>query len=124
MLFAPAGGEQLDWQNYDRELIEKRVEADKPVLIKFTADWCLSCKMVDKLVYNNEDIIDLLKSRDVLTIKADTTLQNSPATKALKNIYNEPGVPVTILHLPDREKPLKWKSLNFSEELKGKLENI
>ena len=124
MLFAGATGKQINWQRYDRGLIESRVEAGKPVLIKFTADWCLSCKVVDKLVYDNEDIVNLLESKNVLAIKADTTLRGAPATKALKNIYNEPGVPVTILLLPDKEKPLRWKNLNFADELKEKLESI
>lgn len=124
MLFADGSGEQIDWREYDRELIEEKTEAGQPVLIKFTADWCLSCKVVDRMVYNSKEVIDLLKSKDVLAVRADTTLRDSPATRALKETYNEPGVPVTVLLLPDKEEPIRWKSLNFSDQLREQLEGL
>jgi thiol:disulfide interchange protein DsbD len=114
----------VDWVNYDEQMIEQNLQQGKPVLIKFTADWCLSCKVVDKLVYGKPQIAELLKDKNVLTVKADTTLQDYPATKALKNIYNQPGVPVTILHLPNKEEYIRWNSLNFADELKRQLKAI
>jgi thiol:disulfide interchange protein DsbD len=124
MLFASEAGEQIDWQQYDAELIEEKTEAGQPVLIKFTADWCLSCKVVDKMVYGDKEVVDLLKSKDVLTVKADTTSRGTPATRALKETYNEPGVPVTVLLLSGKDEPIRWKNLDFAEQLKERLESL
>jgi thiol:disulfide interchange protein DsbD len=122
LLSAPAS--MVDWQKYDAELIEKSLTDNKPVLIKFTADWCLSCKAVEKLVYRRKDVAELLKQKGVVTVKADTTAKDYPATKALKDIYNEPGVPVSILFLPGQKEPIRWRDKTFGAELKTLLEKL
>ncbi|MDD5328140.1 MAG: cytochrome c biogenesis protein CcdA [Phycisphaerae bacterium] len=114
----------VDWQKYDAELIEKSLAENKPVLIKFTADWCLSCKAVEKLVYQRKDVAELIQQKGVVAIKADTTAKDYPATKALKDMYNEPGVPVSMLFMPGEKEPIKWRDKTFGDELKKTLENI
>ena len=122
-LSAPAG-ELIDWQSYDAKLIQKAEAEGKPVLIKFTADWCLSCQVVEKRVYGRRDIAELIEQKDVLAIKADTTVKDYPATLALKNVYNEPGVPVSILLVPGRNEPVRWRGKSFADELKILLEEL
>jgi len=113
----------IDWQNYDAGLIDTALEKSRPVLIEFTADWCLSCKVVERFVYSRQDIAALIEEKDVLAIKADTT-GNSPATLAKKNVYNEPGVPVSILIVPGGEQTRKWHGKFFADELKAALEKL
>jgi thiol:disulfide interchange protein DsbD len=116
--------ELVDWQDYDPALIESAKSEQKPVLIKFTADWCTNCEVVDKFVYQRKDIARLIDKKGVLAIKADTTETNQPATLDLKNVYNEPGVPVTILHLPGQTEPTRLRELFFDDELRELLENL
>ena len=124
-VFLPTpAGDLIDWQVYDDAVIENALVEGKPVLIKFTADWCLVCQAVDKVVYHNEDIAGLIKEKEVLAIKADTTLDKYPATLALKNKYNEPGVPVTILFLPGAEEPIRLHEIFFAEKLKELLQEL
>jgi thiol:disulfide interchange protein len=122
-LHTPAKG-LIDWQSYDTNLIETARAEGKPVLIKFTADWCLSCEVVEKTVYSHKDVAKLIKEKAVLAIKADTTTKDSPATFALQNIYNEPGVPVSILFTPGQKEPVSWRGISFADELRKALENI
>jgi thiol:disulfide interchange protein DsbD len=96
----------IDWQDYDAQVISAAVKNNQPVLIDFTADWCMSCKILDKTVYSNAKIAELIKRKNVLAFKADTTEFDYPATKALKEIYKEPAVPVTILLLPNQARPI------------------
>jgi len=124
-LFLPApADERISWQQYDADLIEAALTTERPVLIKFTADWCLSCQAVDRIVYRREDIAKLIEERGVLAIKADTTGKDFPATFALKNVYNEPGVPVSILFVPGRAEPIRWRNMFFADELKTLLEKL
>ena len=60
----------------------------------------------------------------MLVVKADTTESDFVATKDLKNIYNEPGVPVSMLFMPSEDEPLRWHDLFFADELAEKLESI
>jgi thiol:disulfide interchange protein len=119
-----ASERRIDWQPYDAGLIETTKAQGKPVLIKFTADWCLSCKVVERTVYGDKEIAELLREKNVLAIKGDTTVKDYPATLALKNIYKEPGVPVSMLFLPGRPEPLRWRGKSFAGELKELLQQL
>jgi len=123
LFFLMPGNKTIDWQNYDAGLIDTALEESRPVLIEFTADWCLSCKAVERFVYSRQDIAALIEEKDVLAIKADTT-GNSPATLAKKNLYNEPGVPVSILLVTGREQTRRWHGKFFADELKVALEKL
>lgn len=119
--FAP---ELVDWQDYKADLVSTAKLDEKPVLIKFTADWCTNCEVVDKFVYQRKDIAKLIEKKGVLAIKGNTTDKNQPATLALKNVYNEPGVPITILFLPGQKEPIRLRKLFFADELAELLEEL
>jgi thiol:disulfide interchange protein DsbD len=116
--------EPIEWQPYDGKLIEATKAEGRPVLIKFTADWCMNCEVIDKMVYQRKDIAGLIEDKGVLAVKGDTTRDVQPATLALKNEYNEPGVPVTILLLPGRDEPVRIHEVFFADKLKEVLEEL
>ncbi len=97
----------IAWQGYDRDLVQQATGQQRPVLIKFTADWCTNCKVVDKKVYHDPEVAELIEQKNVLAVKADTTVIDYIATIDLKEVYGEAGnVPVTIVIQPngDRDK--------------------
>ena len=116
--------ELVDWQDYNKDLIESAKSEGRPVLIKFTADWCTNCEIVDKFVYGRKDIANLIDEKGVLAIKGDTTKTTQPATRALRDVYNEPGVPVTILLLPGESEPVRLRELFFADQLKALLKEL
>ena len=116
--------EAIEWQQYDAALIEQAAKEQRPVLIEFMADWCLTCKVVEKTVYTKKNIAELVKRKSVLAIKADTTQKKHPATLALKNKYNEPAVPVSILLIPGREEPVKLHGLVIGAKLEELLKGL
>jgi hypothetical protein len=59
-----------------------------------------------------------------VAVKADTTLKDYPATIDLKNVYNEPGVPVTILLIPGQQEPTRFRGITFGDDLKSALEKL
>ena len=119
----PGQAEVIDWQEYDTAEIAKAVDLDRPVLIKFTADWCSSCSIVERFVYMRKDVGELIKQKGVLAFKGDTTLANNKATVDLANIYNEPGVPVSVLLLPGG-KTEKLRGLIGKDDLKKILNSL
>jgi len=116
--------ELVDWQDYDRSLIESAKSEGRPALIKFTADWCANCEIVDRFVFGRKDVARLIKKKGVLAIKGDTTKATQPATMDLSNVYKEPGVPVTLLFLPGETEPVRLRELFFADELKTLLEKL
>jgi thiol:disulfide interchange protein DsbD len=122
--FLPApAAEIIEWQPYDAAAIETANAESRPVLIEFTADWCWNCEVVEKVVFGRKDIARLIEQKDVLAIKADTTLANYQAALDLKNKYKEP-VPVTILYLPGEQEPVRFNEIFFAKKLKQLLENL
>ena len=123
--FLPAPkAELIDWQKYDAGAIKTARDEGRGVLIKFTADWCLSCQVPEKMVFSRKDIAELIKEKGVLAIKADTTVRDYPASIALKDVYKEPGVPVTILFLPGDKQGVRWRGMSFGDELFAELEKL
>jgi thiol:disulfide interchange protein len=92
----------IDWQPYDAGRIQAAVSENRPVLLKFTADWCKNCKVLDRWVFQDAAVVELIREKNVVPIKADTTLNDYPATEDFKQVYGEAGnVPVTIVLSPD-----------------------
>lgn len=121
----PAKTSLVPWQDYDRAVINSAIAEDHPVLIKFTADWCSNCKVVDKKVFHDKAVVKMIEDKSVLSIKADTTLSDYDASIDLQKIYNIPGtVPITILHLPEKTEPLKISGIYDSEILLEILEKL
>jgi thiol:disulfide interchange protein len=121
--FLPVKEEIIDWQDYDAGVIDSARRVDRPVVIKFTAGWCTSCKWLEKTVYNKKNIAGLFESKGVVAIKADTTERNSEATIAHREIYGEAGVPVTIVFGPSGEE-VRFRGVFGKEELKDVLEAL
>ncbi len=114
----------INWQPYNADVIAKAQQNKQPVLVEFTANWCFSCKILDKTVYSNKKIADLIKRKGVLAIKADTTDYDFPATRALKEIYNQPAVPVTVLLWPEESKPVILAGNLIKNELINNLQTL
>ncbi|MHC4691722.1 MAG: protein-disulfide reductase DsbD family protein [Planctomycetota bacterium] len=123
--FLPApAAELINWQPYDAVAIKTANGESRPVLVKFTADWCWNCEVVEKVVFGRKDIAKLIEQKDVLAIKADTTLEHYPAAIDLKEKYKEPGVPVTIVYVPGEQKPTRFNEIFFGNKLKQLLEKF
>ena len=109
---------QIDWQSYDAELVQKSIAQNQPVVIKFTADWCTNCKIVDKNVFRQPEIAALLKQKNIVTIKADTTQASYPAAKDM-SIFGETGsVPLTVLLNPKDQSMVKLRGIFTPEKFK------
>ncbi len=115
-VFYPQEKVLIEWQGYDESVINKAVENNRPVLIKFTADWCTNCTVVKKHVFEQKDTAELMEDKNVLAVEGDTTTNELPATAALKEKYNEPGVPVTVIHKPGGE-TVKLRGIFDKQEL-------
>jgi len=114
----------IEWQKYDPSIIAGALAQGRPVLIEWTADWCLTCKGVEQTVYARRDIQELIKLKNVLMVKADTTWSTNQATIDLQKIYNEPGVPVQMIFVPQKSEPVRFHGLIIGEQMKKTLEKL
>ncbi|RZI21491.1 protein-disulfide reductase DsbD [Pseudomonas orientalis] len=70
------------------------------VLVDYYADWCVSCKIMEKQVFGKPDVMAALK--DVRLLRLDVTADNA-ASRALLGRYKVPGPPSFVWIGPDGE---------------------
>ncbi len=89
--------ETLKWQPYSQAALDQARAAGRPVFIDFTAAWCLSCKVNEKLVLQAEDVDRQLSDRHFVLLRADWTRYDSEITKELASIGRN-GVPTYVIY--------------------------
>ncbi|MGX9760136.1 protein-disulfide reductase DsbD [Pseudomonas shahriarae] len=68
------------------------------VLLDYYADWCVSCKIMEKQVFGKPEVMDALK--DVRLLRLDVTA-DSAASRELLGRYKVPGPPSFVWIGPD-----------------------
>jgi len=102
----------IDWQPYDRARIAQALAEGRGVVIKFTADWCTNCKVVERRVYRDPTVVSLIKRKGLLAVKADTTERGWPATVDLDAVFGEAGtVPLTVVLDPTKRGYVKLRGI-------------
>ena len=69
--------------------------AGKPVMLDFYADWCISCKEMEKFTFSKPEVHQALA--DFVLLKADVTA-NDDADKAMLKHFSLYGPPATIFY--------------------------
>jgi len=90
------------WEDFDSAETEKEIRNGVPLLLAFSADWCTSCKVNERTVFDTERTRSLFKNKNLKTIKADLTVSNPEAMKWIYK-YGRAGVPLYLLFLPGQE---------------------
>jgi thiol:disulfide interchange protein DsbD len=107
------------WQDYDAGAVEASLAKGRPVVVKFTADWCTNCKVVERTVYQQPDVAALLRQKNVVAVLADTTLADYPASQDLNAVFGEAGsVPLTVVLDPKDQRLIKLRGIFTPEEFK------
>jgi thiol:disulfide interchange protein DsbD len=66
------------------------------VFIDFTAEWCLTCKVNEKTVLSDDDVVEKFKSSRIVSLKADWTSRDPDITRLLAK-FGRSGVPLYVL---------------------------
>ncbi|MBM22902.1 MAG: hypothetical protein CMD78_01380 [Gammaproteobacteria bacterium] len=83
----------LSVQDLDENLRMASID-NKITLLYFTADWCVSCRQLERETFTDKDLISLLE--EINTIKADVSM-NSQEDKALMKKFGIFGPPTMLI---------------------------
>jgi len=87
----------LAWAPYSQSALDAARASGNPVFIDFTAAWCLSCQVNEKLVLHAKDVQQQLSDRHVTLLRADWTKYDPAITQELASL-NRSGVPTYVLY--------------------------
>ena len=96
-LEAPLMAMEEGWMPFAQEEVERTMAQGRPVFVDFTAAWCLTCQVNERMVLGTETIEEAFRDGNVALFKADWTRQDPAITSALEALGRN-GVPVYALY--------------------------
>jgi thiol:disulfide interchange protein DsbD len=121
LLAKPPKPSAIDWQTWSPDTQQELLEKGTPVYIDFTAKWCATCQVNKKRAYNKQ-VVDLMRKKGVVALKADKTKPDAAIEKALQG-YGRSAIPVNVLLAPGRE-PMVLPELLAPADLLRALETL
>lgn len=100
-----ASGRDPEWQPFNpRNLATYRTEG-KPVFVDFSAAWCLSCQVNERVVLDHSDVEEAFRRRGVVMMRADWTNHDDSISEALRQLGRS-GVPTYALYSGTQSAPV------------------
>ena len=87
----------IDWQTWSPDAVAKAQSEGHPVLVDFTANWCLTCQVNKKLAIDVSSVRAKLKEINAVALVGDYTHFPDNITAEL-NRYGRAGVPLVLVY--------------------------
>jgi thiol:disulfide interchange protein DsbD len=94
---APRAKGPTTWEAFTPQLVESYRAQGKPVLVDFTASWCLSCQVNEKVVLDRDDVQKRLHDSGIALVRADWTRHDETIAQTLAALGRS-GVPTYVLY--------------------------
>lgn len=92
------------WQPYSKSLLAEMRAAGRPVLVDFTADWCITCKANEAVALSRSGFRETVSKHQVALLKGDWTNQDPLISAALAE-FKRSGVPLYLIYPADATMP-------------------
>lgn len=112
-----AAGAGATWTKFSDDALATAKRTGKPVIVKFTAAWCVNCHVVERRVYGDADTVAKLNERGVTLIKADLTADGAPGSELLAKLNPARSIPFTAVYFPGKEEPAGLTGIYSSSDL-------
>jgi DsbC/DsbD-like thiol-disulfide interchange protein/cytochrome c biogenesis protein CcdA len=94
------------WEPWSPERVAELRAAGRPVFIDFTAQWCLTCQVNERIALRPGGPVERrLLELGVAALKADWTDRSDRIAAAIAS-YGRAGVPLYVLYAPGAERPV------------------
>ncbi len=105
-MLSPSRPSRVVMRPFDAAEIARARAEGKTVLVKFTASWCLECKLLEMRIYDSADVARMLQDRGVAAFVGDVTRRGAPAGEMLYGQLGQSGPPVTAVFPPRAGPPV------------------
>jgi len=87
------------WQDWSPEAVQATLAKGQPVFVDFTAAWCLSCKVNERVALGTDAVKKAFADKNVALFRADWTHADPVISQTLQK-FNRDGVPLYLLYSP------------------------
>jgi thiol:disulfide interchange protein DsbD len=94
----------IDWQPWSADAVAQARAAGKPVLVDFTARWCVTCNAIVKPALENSAVAAQLKAMGAAPFLADYTRTPADMTDEIAK-YGGAGVPLVLIYPKNPQSP-------------------
>ncbi|MBL8557057.1 MAG: thioredoxin family protein [Phenylobacterium sp.] len=92
-----AGFAALDEEAYSPEKLAALQAQGRPVLVNYTAAWCVSCQVNDRVALSTTGVSEALKRNNAAYLKADWTKRDAAIAAELAR-FGRAGVPLYLVY--------------------------
>jgi thiol:disulfide interchange protein DsbD len=92
------------WEPWSAETVSRYLAQGRPVFVDFTASWCLSCQVNERVALDQPEVQKAFGAANVALLRADWTQRHEAITEAL-NALGRSGVPAYALYVPGKNSP-------------------
>jgi len=89
------------WQPFSPEAVAKLQGEGKTVMVDFTAEWCLTCKVNFKTAINTQRVKELVEKNGIAPVLADWTEQNDAIKRQLEELDSN-SIPLLAIYPADK----------------------
>jgi thiol:disulfide interchange protein DsbD len=101
----------IAWNPFTESNLQEARASGRITFLKFTADWCLTCKVNEKTVLSAKSVQELFQRKKVIAISADWTKGDKNITRLLAT-FGRSGVPFYVIYPPgEKSKPIPLSEL-------------
>jgi thioredoxin:protein disulfide reductase len=101
----------MTWDKYTDLNLSEAKEDGLPVILDFSADWCIPCMELDRDTWTDSKVIEATK--DFSRLKVDMTFFDSPESEALRKKFNISGVPTVVFIRMDGTEAVESRIIGF-----------
>jgi thiol:disulfide interchange protein DsbD len=94
----------IPWQPWSPEAVTSARQQGRPVLVDFTANWCLTCKLNKKTSLEIPSVRQKLAEVNAVALLGDYT-RKDPAITAELQRFQRAGVPLVLVYPANAEEP-------------------
>ena len=92
-----AGESSEQWRPYDASRVAELRAQGKPLLVNFTASWCLTCLVNERNAFADPAVQRVFRGKGVTLMKGDWTNRDAAITQALAD-FGRAGVPLYVVY--------------------------
>ena len=89
-------------ERFSVERLEQLRAAGRPVFVDFTADWCLACKVNERIAIDRESTREAFREAGVVTLVGDWT-RGDPEITRFFAAHGRNSIPFYLFYAPGRE---------------------